>query len=301
MGDIMYLVKKTLYSNSPAHIIDGDDTVCKVLGRVNLDNWEYVDAPGNTPVCKKCDPDYYESTTTTEKKHLPTCRPPTDGIKFQEQTSDYEGGFNVWDEWLDAVRTRTSHARYLLNRVSIESVDYGCSPIEVIIDVPNKIGKLISRELLIELSDEIQRQSGKSVLFYLSKSSVVASKKLYPHSSTDATDKTYAEKSEEFLQSREWRELRYKVLQKYGAKCMCCGAVKGGDVYICVDHIKPRYKYPELKLEFDNLQVLCNECNHGKGAHDETDYRHTQQNENATVTVDDDGTININITIKITT
>ena len=40
-----------------------------------------------------------------------------------------------------------------------------------------------------------------------------------------------------------------------------------------VDHIKPRKKYPKLALDVDNLQVLCNECNHGKGNRDDTDWR----------------------------
>ena len=40
-----------------------------------------------------------------------------------------------------------------------------------------------------------------------------------------------------------------------------------------VDHIKPRKKYPELALDKSNLQVLCEECNHGKGNWDETDWR----------------------------
>ena len=72
-----------------------------------------------------------------------------------------------------------------------------------------------------------------------------------------------------FYQSWEWKKLRYQVLMYYGAKCMLCGS----DHRIVVDHIKPRKKYPELELDFDNMQVLCNECNRGKGRWDETDHR----------------------------
>ena len=75
-----------------------------------------------------------------------------------------------------------------------------------------------------------------------------------------------------FLESYEWRKLRYRVLLKYGRTCMCCKA-KPGPGRVHVDHIKPRRKYPELALEFDNLQVLCDECNHGKGNWDETEWR----------------------------
>lgn len=83
----------------------------------------------------------------------------------------------------------------------------------------------------------------------------------------------------EFYLSWEWRTLRMKVLQQYGARCMCCGATPdhktvGGDpVSIVVDHIKPLSKYWDLRLDRGNLQVLCQECNQGKGAWDETDYR----------------------------
>lgn len=79
--------------------------------------------------------------------------------------------------------------------------------------------------------------------------------------------------SEFFLYSRQWRKLRMEVLIKYGARCQCCGASAKTGAVINVDHIKSRYKYPDLALEFTNLQVLCDACNHGKGSWDETDWR----------------------------
>lgn len=87
------------------------------------------------------------------------------------------------------------------------------------------------------------------------------------------------EEKVEFYQSWEWRTLRVKVLQQYGARCMCCGTtpahetVGGEPVVIVVDHIKPLSKHWELRLDRNNLQVLCQECNQGKGAWDETDFR----------------------------
>jgi hypothetical protein len=42
---------------------------------------------------------------------------------------------------------------------------------------------------------------------------------------------------------------------------MCCYSTTKP---LHVDHIKPVSKYPELKLEFDNLQILCENCNLGK-------------------------------------
>lgn len=80
-------------------------------------------------------------------------------------------------------------------------------------------------------------------------------------------------KSAQFLDSWEWKELRYRVLQLYGRRCMCCGATPKTGATIQVDHIKPRFKYPELALDITNLQVLCYDCNKGKGSWDETDFR----------------------------
>jgi hypothetical protein len=72
-----------------------------------------------------------------------------------------------------------------------------------------------------------------------------------------------------FYETDEWRRLRYRALKQHGAKCQCCGT--GGRIH--VDHIKPRSRFPELELELTNLQVLCADCNLGKGAWDQTDWR----------------------------
>lgn len=79
--------------------------------------------------------------------------------------------------------------------------------------------------------------------------------------------------SPEFLSSFAWRQLRMQVLQKYGRVCMCCGASPATGAVMHVDHIKPRRLFPQLALDIDNLQVLCHECNHGKGNWDQTDWR----------------------------
>ena len=72
-----------------------------------------------------------------------------------------------------------------------------------------------------------------------------------------------------FYASWGWKALRYEVLKIYGPECMLCRSTYRP----VVDHIKPRSLYPELAMEITNLQVLCNECNMGKGNHDETDFR----------------------------
>lgn len=79
--------------------------------------------------------------------------------------------------------------------------------------------------------------------------------------------------SVEFLSSYEWRELRYKVLKTNNGKCELCGRGKAQGMILHVDHIKPRKHHPELALNITNLQVLCEECNHGKGNWDQTDWR----------------------------
>jgi 5-methylcytosine-specific restriction endonuclease McrA len=84
--------------------------------------------------------------------------------------------------------------------------------------------------------------------------------------------------SNDFLQSYEWRRVRMEAIKKYGAKCQCCGATPAQGAIINVDHIKPRKLYPELALTVSNLQVLCHECNHGKGNWDMTDWRKSQSN-----------------------
>ena len=77
-----------------------------------------------------------------------------------------------------------------------------------------------------------------------------------------------------FYESSEWLSLRYIVLKnhviKNGKICLLCGTK---NTQLHVDHIKPKSKYPELALTFDNLQVLCKHCNKGKSNKDETDFR----------------------------
>lgn len=81
--------------------------------------------------------------------------------------------------------------------------------------------------------------------------------------------------SDPFYSSAKWLRLRYKALQVYGPVCHCCESKKR----IHVDHIKPRSKYPELELDFNNLQILCSDCNKGKSNLDETDWRLERQTE----------------------
>lgn len=79
--------------------------------------------------------------------------------------------------------------------------------------------------------------------------------------------------TDEFLRSFPWRKLRMQAITKYGNQCQCCGASPKTGAVINVDHIKPRKLFPALALDITNLQILCGECNHGKGNWDSTDWR----------------------------
>ena len=80
-------------------------------------------------------------------------------------------------------------------------------------------------------------------------------------------------KDEEFYTSRAWRELRLEALRNM-RNCQACGRGPQHGIILHVDHIQPRYKAPHLALVLNNLQVLCEDCNIGKGAWDDTDFRH---------------------------
>ena len=72
-------------------------------------------------------------------------------------------------------------------------------------------------------------------------------------------------KSDNFYTTDKWRSLRWRVLQKHGFECQACGRSKKiHGVVLHVDHIKPKSTHPELAMCFENLQVLCEDCNLGK-------------------------------------
>jgi 5-methylcytosine-specific restriction endonuclease McrA len=76
-----------------------------------------------------------------------------------------------------------------------------------------------------------------------------------------------------FYASEEWRRVRYQALLRSDGACDCCGNHGTREHPLHVDHVKPRARFPELALVLGNLQVLCADCNLGKGAWDQTDWR----------------------------
>ena len=80
-----------------------------------------------------------------------------------------------------------------------------------------------------------------------------------------------------FLQTPEWRRLRYDALRANDGRCELCGRNKHqlpeGE-YLNVDHIHSRKARPDLGLEITNLSVLCSADNAGKGNRYADDWRH---------------------------
>lgn len=81
----------------------------------------------------------------------------------------------------------------------------------------------------------------------------------------------------DFYKSWEWKTLRYEFLKSRQRICDCCGRSPKDGIKIHVDHIKPIRFHWHLRLKISNLQILCEDCNMGKGSHDETDWHSDEQ------------------------
>jgi 5-methylcytosine-specific restriction endonuclease McrA len=83
------------------------------------------------------------------------------------------------------------------------------------------------------------------------------------------------QKAKSFYNSFAWRKVRYQFLrtQPRPLRCAVCGRSTADGVTLCVDHVKSVKRYPELRLNSSDLQVLCNECNLGKGSQFADDWR----------------------------
>ena len=74
----------------------------------------------------------------------------------------------------------------------------------------------------------------------------------------------HEQKLKDFYDSAEWAEVRKKVYKKHKHECSYCG-YDGKYNPLHVDHIRPLRLYWDLRLNFDNLQLLCSNCNSEKG------------------------------------
>ena len=80
----------------------------------------------------------------------------------------------------------------------------------------------------------------------------------------------YREKKLAFYKSSKWKQLRYLIISASGRTCSCCGST---GCKIHVDHIVPLSKDWDRRSGPMNLQVLCEDCNMGKGNMDSEDFR----------------------------
>lgn len=126
---------------------------------------------------------------------------------------------------------------------------------------------------------KIKRLKRKKDKFAYEKVKLLPKKKKFQKQSTSAGVSHIIRKcsvdvtSDAFLSTFEWKALRMQALLLHGAKCQCCGATPQTGAVMHVDHIKPRKYFPTLALELSNLQILCGDCNAGKGNWNQTDWR----------------------------
>ncbi|MGL4475184.1 MAG: HNH endonuclease [Shewanella sp.] len=67
-----------------------------------------------------------------------------------------------------------------------------------------------------------------------------------------------------FYASEAWRKLRFEVLKRPAICVVCHRTPTEHGISLHVDHILPRSKHPQLALDINNLQLLCQDCNLGK-------------------------------------
>ena len=66
----------------------------------------------------------------------------------------------------------------------------------------------------------------------------------------------YKNNPKRICSSKEYKEFRKKVLERDNYKCVKCGKTERLQVH----HIKPRKDYPDLIMNFNNVQTLCLLC-----------------------------------------
>lgn len=137
----------------------------------------------------------------------------------------------------------------------------------VIIESKNKrrIGYIAKK--LLESSGMRVPKSKKSVRYY---SCVIIN---FLEGCGIHTKRNYPTMAQRLYDSPEWRSLRYEVLKEHGGRCCLCGRTAKDGVKIHVDHIVPLSKDWSKRLDKNNLQVLCEDCNLGKSNKDCIDWR----------------------------
>lgn len=150
---------------------------------------------------------------------------------------------------------------------------------------PDKVSNAILTAFILEKKPEIKsrgvtpRHHIGPILEWFEKNDRQAIKSPRREKKHDGQRKPSVLTKDAFYRSWEWRTVRMQAIQKYGTACQCCGArpgqtaMSGEPVRICVDHIQPISTHWHLRLDAENLQILCDECNQGKGAWSRADFR----------------------------
>jgi hypothetical protein len=87
-----------------------------------------------------------------------------------------------------------------------------------------------------------------------------------------------AENAKDLYNSREWQRLRVKIIEEQNGECQMCGrSHKKHGITIHVDHIIPLSVDWSKRLDESNLQLLCEDCNLGKGNRYSTDWRRIEK------------------------
>lgn len=178
--------------------------------------------------------------------------------------------FVVTKEWI--LKNKTPRGSWLSSQVKALGWPGGLS-------TKNWLKRSVGKEITLKQKEEFEKKAFDRPIQFVAKELKATGRKRSKkklndqHSLIDRKErKEFVERhsqefiaSAAFLQTMEWKRARIDVLVRYGNTCMCCGARPVDGIYLCVDHIKPRKTHPELALDINNLQILCNNCNAGKG------------------------------------
>ena len=137
-----------------------------------------------------------------------------------------------------------------------QRIDFICKHFGVVND---GYSKTVSKRILKSISSLID--SGQEVTL---ESFIVRAIASYEAKAKWDLDKIAFCRSKKFYSSQKWKNLRLKALA-ISNHCKACGRSPDSGAVLHVDHILPRSIYPEHALRLGNLQILCAECNLGKG------------------------------------
>ena len=100
-------------------------------------------------------------------------------------------------------------------------------------------------------------------------------KLIRPQKPIELSEKEQKELTQEYFESKKsksvWNRdyIRRALLDSTNGKCCYCEKKIGsGKTDMHIDHFKPKSKYPDSVVEWDNLMPSCPDCNRSKNDHD---------------------------------